>query len=769
MYSKYFLCVVFCCVAWCQSSFAQDNTDPCFASPFCSDSSYNFNNNTSGSAPSGPDYGCLFNEPGPSFYYMEIGTAGTMQLFLSQQTYGGEAIDVDFAIWGPFTDLASGCAEVMSGTIAPIQCSYSPAPTENLGLGLPGGTGPGASTPPAVQVGEVYIVLITNYASSYLGAESAGTIDFNQTGGTGSADCGIVCGLTASNSGPVCLGNSVTLFANNTNTETTFTYFWTGTDGLTGTGQSLTFIPGSAGTSDYSVMSVSAVNDTCYGTTTVTVNPNPEVTIINYAPLYTVCNSANYGLAVANPSPFANYQWYQDDAPIPGATNSSYLATENGTYYVVGSTDAGCNKTSLAVTLVFNAAEVDFDFEVLKGCDMDTVVFTNLSEAGQSWWNYGDGSVPDDTTTNPMHIYTSQANYVVRLKLTDSTGCTDSVIKFVDTRHEINAAFGQSADSICQSGNNTVIFFNQSTGDISSWLWDFGDGETSALQGPTHSYPVAGTYTIRLIVQEAGLPCMDTAYGTIYVDSTPHITVMADRDTVCNGERINFSLDYLQTATLLTWEFGDGSSLVGLNNAPYHSYDNPGSYTVAVKADYPVCDPVTDKIKVLIKPFPVVNLGPDTSLCLNGAPFNLLDAINLNNPDIKWKWNTGDTTAILKIVHPGSYSVEADLNGCKTTDEVIIRKDCYVDVPNAFTPNNDGVNDYFFPRQFLSEGVKAFTLTIFNRWGEKVFETTRADGRGWDGMLNGKEQPVGVYVYIVDVAYKNKASEHYEGNVTLMR
>jgi len=769
MHIKYFICAVLFCAVWNPHSFAQDNTDPCFAAPFCSDSSYNFTNNTSGTAPSGPDYGCLYNEPGPAFYYMEIGTAGTMQLYLSQQTYGGQAIDVDFAMWGPFTDLETGCTAVMSGTLPPIQCSYSAAASENLGLGLPGGTGPGASTPPEVQVGEVYIVLITNYASSYMGEESAGTISFNQTGGTGSADCGIVCGLGASNSGPVCLGNSVTLFANNSNTETTFTYSWTGADGLTGTGQSFTFTPSSAGSFDYSVMSISAENDTCYATTTVTVNPNPEVGLVNYAPVHTVCNNSGYGLSVLNPSSFADYQWYQDNQPIPGATSSSYMATENGTYYVVGSTPFGCNKTSLAVTLIFNEVQVDFDYEIVKGCDEDTVIFTNLSSPGQSLWNFGDNPSLYDTTTNPVHVYSSQGNYAVRLKLTDSIGCTDSMLKFVDTRHEINAVFGQSVDSICQSGNNNVIFFDQSTGDINSWFWDFGDGSTSTQQSPTHAYTVAGTYTITLIVQEAGLPCTDTAYGAIYVDSTPYIAVMADRDTVCSGERINFSLDYLETATALTWDFGDGSSLTGLNASPYHSYDNADSYTVSVKADFPVCNSVNDNIKIWVKPFPIVNLGPDTTICLNGASYSLLDTVNLSNPDIKWTWNTGDTTAILKIVHPGSYSVEADLNGCKTTDEIVVRKDCYTDVPNAFTPNNDGVNDYFFPRQFLSEGVKAFTLTIFNRWGEKIFETTNFDGRGWDGKLNGKEQPVGVYVYIIDVVYKNKASEHYEGNVTLIR
>ena len=60
-------------------------------------------------------------------------------------------------------------------------------------------------------------------------------------------------------------------------------------------------------------------------------------------------------------------------------------------------------------------------------------------------------------------------------------------------------------------------------------------------------------------------------------------------------------------------------------------------------------------------------------------------------------------------------------------------------------------------------------MQIFNRWGQIVFETTRTDGRGWDGKFNGKEQPQGVYVYVIDVTIDGTRQEHYQGNVTLLR
>lgn len=166
------------------------NGSSCFlANPFCSSTSYNFPNNTSGSAPSGPNYGCLGSQPNPIWYYMQISTTGPMLLALSQTTgIGGTGvgIDVDFAIWGPVTNVMTGCNNVMNGTAAPIQCSFSASPTEVLGLGLPGGTGGGASTPPAAIAGQTYIVLLTNYNGS------SGYISFNQSSGAGSADCSII-------------------------------------------------------------------------------------------------------------------------------------------------------------------------------------------------------------------------------------------------------------------------------------------------------------------------------------------------------------------------------------------------------------------------------------------------------------------------------------------------------------------------------------------------------------------------------------------------
>ena len=92
-----------------------------------------------------------------------------------------------------------------------------------------------------------------------------------------------------------------------------------------------------------------------------------------------------------------------------------------------------------------------------------------------------------------------------------------------------------------------------------------------------------------------------------------------------------------------------------------------------------------------------------------------------------------------------------------------------MDIPNVFTPNGDGLNDYFFPRTLLTSGLTSFSMKIFNRWGQEIFATTTTDGRGWDGKLNDVPQPEGVFVYIIEATFKDGQHEHRQGNVTLLR
>ena len=174
---------------------------------------------------------------------------------------------------------------------------------------------------------------------------------------------------------------------------------------------------------------------------------------------------------------------------------------------------------------------------------------------------------------------------------------------------------------------------------------------------------------------------------------------------------------------------------------------------------------------ILVKPYPKLYIGEDTAICPNGAPVYIQDIASSTNPDVKYTWHTPtkDVTSGIYVRHPGVYSVTAELDGCTATDSLEVKKNCYINVPNVFTPNGDGNSDYFLPRQLLGRNITQFKMNIYNRWGEMVFQTETIDGRGWDGKYGGDDQPTGVYVYMIEVAFTNGITERYQGNVTLLR
>jgi len=426
-----------------------------------------------------------------------------------------------------------------------------------------------------------------------------------------------------------------------------------------------------------------------------------------------------------------------------------------------------CDTTATITFEVVNNVNVDFTYTLDPACTQDTVNFVNLSDTGQYWWSFGDGTFPDDTLRNPVHIYEDQDIYQVRLIVKNLNGCVDSAIKAVDVNHPLIAEFTSNVDSVCQTSGTPIQFTDASTGAVTGWQWDFADGSTSTQQSPAHVFNLAGTRQVRLVINDA-IPCYDTVYHNIYVDSLPFLELVQDKYAICEGDQVNFSPSYLYTARGLNWDFGDGSYWQQTGNTS-HSYEEAGKHTVTLTADFPVCEDLTVTDSVIVNAYPVVYLGPDSVICLDGPSIQLTDVNNINDPLVSWHWNTGATTPSIEVVHPGTYSVTAMKAECSTTEEVVVNKDCYTDIPNAFTPNGDGQNDYFYPRQLLSRGVAGFTMTVFNRWGQKMFETSNASGRGWDGKFNEKEQPMGVYLYQIRVVMKNGRTEEYTGNVTLVR
>ncbi len=402
------------------------------------------------------------------------------------------------------------------------------------------------------------------------------------------------------------------------------------------------------------------------------------------------------------------------------------------------------------------------------GCNGDTVFFTNLSSTpGPLYynWTFGDGT--SDTATNPNHVF-AQGIYTVTLVATN-LACSQSFSLQDSLIHPLVAAFSDSPVIVCQGSpitftNNTALL---STPPL-SYLWNFKDGGTSNAVNPAHTYNRSGTYNVQLVASNF-IPCYDTAYSTVYIDSSSPIEIALTDSVFCRSTYVTFTGNFTTSgSTGFTWNFGDGDSTLNKNPAS-HSYDQFGTYTVTLNAYYRACKDTSTSKVINVFPEPVLNLGSDTSICPGSESITLTDDNNKSTAGAKWKWSTGQTTPSIVITAPGYYSCTVNINGCGSTDTIWVQKNCYMDIPNVFTPNGDGLNDYFFPRLYLTKGLTSFKMDIYNRWGQLIFETTTLDGSGWDGKLNGINQPEGVYVYIIDAAFQDREKEHHQGNVTLMR
>jgi gliding motility-associated-like protein len=480
--------------------------------------------------------------------------------------------------------------------------------------------------------------------------------------------------------------------------------------------------------------------------------------VVDLGPDQPICSGQSLVLDAG--AGYVSYVW--DDNSI-GQTRT---VTAPGTYYVFVLAADGCAGSDTINIYQDSSAIASFNYLIDYGCDRDTVYFTNTSVGDSSYiWLFGDGNTSTDP--NPRHIYGAQGSYTVRL-VAGTAPCFDTVDVPIFISHSVQAVIGLSGDSICLGDQIAVDDFGSlptiAQGTRTS-LWDFGDGTTSTSSTFTHTYSQAGIYTITLIVTDS-IGCIDTSTVSVFVDPGPYTNLTVSDDTVCVGEVVQFTDSVGIGAITYTWNFDDGNVLSNVHN-PSHSFSQAGVYNVVLSAIYRICPISTHDTIITVHDYPLINLGEDKTFCPG------LDSVvvinNTENPSQIMQWSTGVTASEISTSQTGRYWVNVSSNGCASTDSIWVKRHCYLNIPNSFSPNGDGRNDNFIPRSLLAAGLKEFNMKIFNRWGELIFQTDKIDGRGWDGKYGGKDQPVGVYVYMIDAQWINNYRNSFKGNITLLR
>lgn len=246
------------------------------------------------------------------------------------------------------------------------------------------------------------------------------------------------------------------------------------------------------------------------------------------------------------------------------------------------------------------------------------------------------------------------------------------------------------------------------------------------------------------------LGCDSIITTNLVVHPLPKPDLGGDRG-VCIGDML-----VLNPGTFAGYIWQDGST------GSTFTTNQVGHYSVEVTDIYGCVN--KDEMNILrIDTLPVNFLRSDTSLCRGNI-------VPLTAPGYaQYLWSTGETWSSINVTRAGLYFLNVvDKNGCKGMDSVRIDfYDCKdVWIPNAFTPNTDGLNDVFRP--VFPAPVKNFLMTVWNRYGQKVFETTDMKA-GWDGRFKGVNQPVGIYVYAMSFIDVDGHNVQKKGTVSLLR
>lgn len=448
-----------------------------------------------------------------------------------------------------------------------------------------------------------------------------------------------------------------------------------------------------------------------------------------------------------------------------------------------------CNLGMLKIRMNFAGVEAGPQASIngvvndTAGCIPLTVVFSDTVQNGKSFvWDFGDGS-PKVTTTslNVSHTYNAVGSYLVSLVAIDSTTCNIADTAYLTIRAGDNIAtldFIPAKTGLCT--DLSYIFTNTSSASIpfkpNSFTWDFGDGtpRITAGQNPpvSHTYAGPGTYIVKLILKDTSFcnspdsisktirlsPIVKAQFETPPAGCVPYNAVF--ENTSAGG--LNFN-----------WDFGDGTSST-LDN-PTHLYTAVGTYIVKLYAfDSTSCnkiDSASFTINVVSIPIAGFTFTPDPPKENTAVQFTNQ---SMGATNYIWYFGDGDSTTDVNPEHlfnaTGTYDVclvAINAAGCRDTAclpvSAIINP--LLDVPSAFTPGKFGVNSIVKVRGF---GIKEMQWNIYNRWGQKVFESSNPSN-GWNGYFKGKLQQMDVYTYTLDVIFSDGKKVRKVGDITLIR
>ena len=444
--------------------------------------------------------------------------------------------------------------------------------------------------------------------------------------------------------------------------------------------------------------------------------------------------------------------------------NNDQLTIKYNTYY------KGCTDTDESKVINIRGPIVEYYVSEDSACVDDEITFGITSTTpgiDSMMWVFGNGTkLYEDTVT---YSFSAWGNHMPALKVYDDLSANCNIEVPIHVYH-VKADITYEDSVLC--AGRYISFQNPSSGNDYN-RWDFGDGRTSTEVNPADTFSV-GQQTISLEVEnEAG--CTDRKIDTLTIYEVPDIDLGEDW-YVCAGESVQLSAS-------------GGDSIFWV---PSTNLDDPGSYTPTVT------DPEqtisyqanvvntstgcknTGYITVDVVPIPVWNVEFD--LTKDTVIIGDLDTIFVDlNGNYEYIWTSDDSivyhSSDTLVVRPqitkddyAYYNIRVfDSRNCfDYTDEVqiYVREEYSFGIPEAFSPNNDGINDFV---KVNGWGIKdLIEFRVFNRWGTEIFYTDDVN-TSWDGTVDGTPQPIDSYGYLIRIEHWNGEIEEQRGTFSLVR
>ncbi len=592
-----------------------------------------------------------------------------------------------------------------------------------------------------------------------------------------------------SNNGPACEGKTIKLSASGGDS-----YLWSGPNNFSATTDSV-LLNGIETSGTYYVKTTSSGCSTYDSTDVITY----EKPIGQFTTSILLCKNKeivfNDQSVAGNNETITTWNWSFDDGSNASQRNPTHLFTESKNYNItlIAGNSKGCTDTIVKTISIYLLPVAEFGLPEVCLNDafamfIDSSSIEDNSEAGFTYqWSFGDSNAtiinPNTSVIkNARHSYTSSGNYQVQLTVTSKEGCSQSIIKPFTVNGAVPKAnfIIDTSDNFCSHLPLKIVNTSSVNFGAISRLEIYWDQNNTALKtideqpvpGKQYEFlydafgaPLTKNFQIKMIAY-SGITCVNEISKTVVLKASPQLRFSPLQPVCANFDPFIISNGNNTNALSGNANYS-GNGIVA--NALFNpQVAQPGNHniTYTFTADNGCSDFIDQTILVLKEP--QVNAGSDIALLEGGSAF-LTGTTDGNTTSISWLPNIFLTTPnalstrVTSPVDQLYYLTVSNSDGCSNSDSVIVTVLKTPVVPNAFSPNGDGINDTWVIRYLNS--YSNVSVQIFDRYGQIVYQNTGYN-QPWNGLRNHKPLPVGVYYYVID---RKIAAPKITGSVTIIR